>query len=210
MNGLKEVCLCILCGALLIMLCGAAAGLNKAHETACRSNLNQIYAAAARYSADYDGYIPRMLQRNYSRGIFWCDTVKTYVKNYRYFYCPADEAGGVKGLSHDELLPTRYAKAYVSYGINGHLCGVHRSEKHAEKISNVKNPAYVLYFGDAKNLMLRAIGRNWEKDYSPVHSGNMVAVMADGHAELFNQSNLGTYGNVPGWKRDMKRWKQWE
>ena len=113
-------------------------------------------------------------------------------------------------MNHDELLPTRYAGAYVSYGINGHLCGVHKRDQNLEKFSNIKNPGYVIYFGDAKKRMLRSVGRNWEKDYSPVHENSMLAIMADGHVQKFDQTNLGTYGNIPGWKRDMKRWKQWK
>ena len=210
MSNVKELFLGICCAAMLIIFCCAAANIRRAHEAACRSNLQQVYQMAQRYAADNDDYIPRMLQRRYHRGTFWCDLVKNYAKDFRYFYCPADEKKGQKGLNHDELLPTRYAGAYVSYGINGHLCGVHRRESHREKITNVENPAYVLYFGDAKNRMLRPIGRNWERDYSPVHENSMLAVMTDGHTEQFNQQNLGTYGKIPGWERDVKRWTQWK
>ena len=210
MNNIKETIVVLLCTAALVLLGTAAANIHKERETVCSNNLKQIYVASACYSADHDDYIPRMLQMKYNRGIFWSDTVKSYTKNYRYFYCPADEKRGRKGLDHDELLPTRYAGAYVSYGINGHLSGVHKREKNVEKLNNIKNPAYVIYYGDAQKRFLRSIGRLWAQDYYPVHENSMLAVMADGHAEKFNQESLGTYGSLPGWKRDVKRWKQWK
>lgn len=208
---IHEVILCFGCAAVLVVLCGAAAKGGKAFEVSCQNNLKHVARMSNSYAADNDDYIVRMLTKIGSRGVWWSDKVTQYASNFSHFYCPADNARGVLGLKADDLLPIKYTRKYVSYGINGHISGVHKRDAEIEKLGNIQNPSYVVYFGDAGRLhFLRSIGKLWKDDYNPVHDNSMMAVMADGHTEKFNQENLGTYGKLPGWKRDQLRWRNWK
>lgn len=196
---------------LLAVLVGAAARGGKAFEVSCQNNLKSLALMSGKYAADNDGYIVRMLEKpDKVRGLWWSDVLKHYASDFRAFYCPANQFGAL-GVKQDDLLPFKYTRKYVSYGINGHISGVHRRDSAREKISNIADPSYLIYFGDAgKSHLLRSVGKLWKTDYNPVHENSMLAVMADGHTEKFNQENLGTYGKIPNWKRDQHRWKNWK
>ena len=200
-----ELLLISAAAAVTALLLIAAADLNQAQQTICRSNLNDIYRMAQAYSADNDGYIVQMLERRDHRASFWSDRFVPYAKDFRNFSCPANTKRGAQAFKEDDLLPGRYATAYVSYGINGHISGRRNPD---EKISRLRNPDYIIYFGDAQYLRLRsAIKKIWDQDYAPIHNNGMNALMADGHTGYFTRNTLGTFGKIPGWKHDPHRWR---
>ena len=210
MGSLRELLLIAAAAALIAVLAGSAAKQLSASDVRCQANLKTVCAMAEQYSADNDGYIVRMLEIRFHRGIFWPDKLLTYAKDFRDFSCPANAKHGARAFREDDLLPTPYNHANVSFGINSHISGSDRRNAAIEKIGNLADPAYTVYFGDANTMRLRAVGKLWDKDRAPVHDNGMQAVMADGHVEYFTQADLGTYGIIPGWKHDPARWKNWK
>ena len=197
-------------GATLVLLIGAAASGKAAFDVRCQANLRSIYAMAQKYSADNDGCIVRMLTRKYNRGTFWCDRLRVYAADFRDFSCPANARRGARAFQEDDLLPPVYNLKDVSFGINYHISGADLRTAPIEKIGNLADPSYTVYFGDSNTARLSAAGKLWAKDWAPVHDNGMQAVMADGHVERFTQETLGTFGVVPGWKRDPASWKKWK
>lgn len=208
MNFREIVFVVILAGG-MVLLTGAA-GSRAAREERCRCSLLAIYQMATLYSADNGDRIVPMLEMRYNRGIFWPDRLRDYARDFRDFSCPANARHGARAFLEDDLIRTPYNHAEVSFGINGHIAGMDRRNAPIERMSNLAMPGYTLYFGDSNTMRLRALDKLWQQDYAPVHDGGMQAILADGHCERFTQENLGTFGAVPGWKRDKDRWKKWK
>ena len=198
MKSYRELLLIFGAAATAILLIGAAASGNRAFEAQCQYGLKAVYGMAERYSADNDGYIVRMLEIKYNRGTFWCDKLRVYAKNFRDFSCPANTRHGARAFVEDDLLPPVYNWINVSFGINGHISGLDRRYAAMEKVKNLADPSYTIYFGDSNTMRLRSVGKLWAKDWAPLHDNGMQAVMADGHVVRFKQKDLGTYGKIPG------------
>ena len=209
MRNYRELLLIFGAAAAVVLLIGAAASGDRAFEAQCQYGLKAVYTMAEKYSADNDGYIVRMLEMR-NRSSFWCDKLREYAKNYRDFSCPANRRHGARAFVEDDLLPPLYSRMNVSFGINGHISGLDRRYAAMEKVKNLADPSYTIYFGDSNTRRLRSVGKLWAQDWAPLHDDGMQAVMADGHVTRFKQNDLGTYGKVPGWKRDQARWKHWK
>lgn len=211
MNHCREILLIIPLTAVLLLLVGAT-GSAVSKRAVCADNLRRIYQAAQSYSAGNDGMIvPGYVSRGAGRRTYWAEMLLPCVSNVSDFYCPADPSGR-KGLTSNDLLPVMFDNRYVSYGINYHISssGKPASAAAPYNINMVGDPSYVVYFGDARALQLRATRSCWTADWNPVHEKQGANyVMADGHAEFFTGHNPGLYDAIPGWKKDRKRWKNW-
>lgn len=204
MNSWRELLITAAAALVLWTLTVAANGGQKAADLRCQASLKEIYRMAAGYSAENDGFIVRCIERKKVGVVFWPERFRDNARDFRDFSCPANPKRGAKAFVEDDLLPARFSLAQVSFGINVHI------SNHFEKIERVKNPAYVVYFGDSNTLRLRAVGKLWAQDWTPVHDNGIQSVMTDGHVEYFTHETLGTYGKVPGWKQDQERWKNWK
>lgn len=207
----EAVLIVVVAGLLIFLVSGAASGSRASHAALCRNSLKAVYRMAEQYSADNNGMIVRMLDRNGAgRVVFWSDQLRDYAKDFRDFSCPANEKRGARSFEANDLLATTYLRADISFGINGHISGMDRRSHFVEKTKNLYDPSYTVYFGDSFTMRLRAVRKLWLQDWAPVHDNGMQAVMADGHIEYFTQETLGTYGKIDGWKRDTARWKKWK
>ena len=211
MRNCREILLIIPSIAIVLLLVGATTSASS-KRAICADNLRHIYKAAQSYSADYNGMIvPLYVSRGPSRRTYWVEKLLPYSGNVSEFYCPADSSGS-RGLTSHDLLPVMFDVRYVSYGMNFHIAssGKAATAETPYNIRMVADPSYVIYFGDARFIQLRATRGCWTKDWNPVHQDQGANyVMADGHVEFFTGHNPGLYDSIPGWKRDRKRWKNW-
>ena len=207
----REVMLIAGAAGSLVLRVGAAGSLT-AREIRCEESLHKIFQMAEACSADNGGYIVRMLDRDrQGRMEFWPEKLRPYARDFRDFSCPDNIRHGANAFQKDDLLPAYFYLGDVSFGINGHISGLDAKNASIEKIHNLKEPSYTVYFGDSNTMRLRAIPSAWLKDWAPVHEGGiMQAVMCDGHIERFSSETLGTYEPVEGWNRDSARWKNWK
>ena len=66
----------------------------KARQTACISNLNQIGKALMMYQSDYDGTLPpSQLPGSGTNVVSWPTMIQPYVKNDQVFVCPSTATG---------------------------------------------------------------------------------------------------------------------
>ncbi len=211
MSDFREIVLTVSLLSVLSLLTGAVTTATS-KRAVCAGNLQHIYRAAQLYSSDHDGMIiPGYVSPGAGRRRYWAEMLLPYVEEVAYYYCPADESGK-KGLISHDLLPVMYDNHYVSYGINYHISssGKAATAEVPYNINMVKDPSYVVYFGDARFMQLRATRGMWLKDWNPVHEKQGANyVMADGHVEFFTGHEPGLYDSLPGWKKDRKRWKNW-
>jgi prepilin-type N-terminal cleavage/methylation domain-containing protein/prepilin-type processing-associated H-X9-DG protein len=63
---------------------------DKARQTSCLSNINQLVKAAMMYKDDYDGFYPRLHGSPANNDIrYWHTMLYPYVKNWEVFRCPS-------------------------------------------------------------------------------------------------------------------------
>lgn len=212
MRSVRELLLILPTAATLGVLLVGAIGENSAKQAACADNLRQLVRCADRYSADHDGYIvPTYVQPpNNKTWIYWAGSLQEYMDDFACLYCPADARKN--GVSKHDLLPTGFAMRCVSYGINRSLAGETSPKQPVpvRKRSQVTDPSYLIYFGDAKVYQLRPTRGCWLRDWNPVHDGGANYAMVDGHVEYFNGHNPGICDRIPDWPKDRKRWIDWK
>ena len=64
----------------------------KARQTSCASNLQQLGLAYASYRVDYDGKLPMMVAWSSSGSEYrWIQAIFSYVNNYQVYACPSNE-----------------------------------------------------------------------------------------------------------------------
>jgi prepilin-type N-terminal cleavage/methylation domain-containing protein/prepilin-type processing-associated H-X9-DG protein len=101
----------ILAAVLLPVLARAR---QKAKQTACMSNVDQIVTAIQMYANDYDDRLPPVFlgRRTDPNAHWWNDIIQTYVKNKEVFACPADNEWQ-NHFAWDYEAPVQ-----TSYGVN--------------------------------------------------------------------------------------------
>lgn len=213
MKNIMEL-LCVLAAAALTGVTGLSAANAARVKVNCADNLKTLRTAAAQYENDHDGVIPPVVLSVNKRSVFWPERILPYLDTRtEVFYCPADEQKGAKMLEVPDLLPIAFSVNSISYGMNYYIGDVGRARPKMKtgdyRISKIKNPSYVIYFGDAKYLRLRPTRTCWKEDYAPRHGNGSNFVFADGHVERLDRSTLGLLGRQeddPAWKTDRKRW----
>lgn len=211
-----EVCLCSGIFLLGVVLLTAAMPQDRA-QTACVNNLRKLSQAVTAYSEANEGYLPPLIVRK-ARWEFWMSRVLPFARDARLFYCPAnpraqkilaDESDGER-----DLLPAVFDIGSTSYGMNTYLSSDGSRRARWRKISEAATPSYTVCLGDSavkRGYSLRPVRACWKSDYGPVHSRKSTnMVMLDGHVENFTKSTLGLAESFDGWKRDIKRWKNWK
>lgn len=91
----------------------------KARETMCASNENQIGLALLQYVQDYDEILP---DRNISGSISWRVCLTPYVKSVQVFSCPSNP--NVNVISYDGIYSSCYLCNYTALGEYGQNFGL--------------------------------------------------------------------------------------
>jgi prepilin-type processing-associated H-X9-DG protein len=181
------------------------------NDKRCKNNLKNIYSMALIYQNTYNGNIvPGVIKGKLWKWwpVFLIENTKTSKASW--FYCPAHPKGQqeLKKLENPLIEFNRRPKI-VNYGLNFKLSAEYNKKTTRLNISNIADPAYTVYFGDANFLYLWPTKSCWEKNYAPRHFDKSNFVFMDGHVKSMGKQTLGTYNNVKGWKLDRKRWINW-
>lgn len=211
-----EVFLCTAIFAVGVILLTAALPQDK-NAVICGSNLKKLSQAVHAYTEVYDGYLPPLIVRK-ARWEFWMSRILPFAKDARNFYCPAntraqkilaDETDGER-----DLLPAVFDIGSTSYGMNTYLSSDGSKRARWRKLNEAATPDYTICIGDSavkRGYSLRPVKACWQSDYGPVHAqGVSMYSLLDGHVESFTKSTLGLAESFDGWKKDIKRWKNWK
>ena len=217
MNNIKEISIVAAVLAMVVFTGVTAASGSQRFNVKCTDNLRNLRRAAQQYENDHDGVIPPVVQSVKHHALFWPNRLLRYIgSNTQIFYCPQDEKKGAKMLDVPDLLPIAYSLKSVSYGMNYFLGDVGKARPNMKtgeyRIDKITDPAYVIYFGDAKFVRLRPTKVCWKEDYAPRHNNGSNFVFVDGHVEWMDHNTLGLLGvqsGEPEWKIDRKRWNPW-
>jgi prepilin-type processing-associated H-X9-DG protein len=212
----SEIAIC--CGMFLlgiILLTGAMP--KDAKAVVCRGNLKNLFQTVQLYADSNNGYLPPLITRK-AKWEFWMHALLPYTKDARSFYCPAnpraqkiltDETDGER-----DLLPAVFDIGSTAYGMNIYLSSDGSKRARWRKLSEAATPAYTICIGDSalkRGYSLRPVRACWQSDYGPVHKqGVSMYTFLDGHVESFTKSTLGIAESFDGWKKDIKRWKNWK
>ncbi|MDY0177250.1 MAG: hypothetical protein RBT25_10210 [Lentisphaeria bacterium] len=199
--------------ALLLLGMRQLNSANPAFSLICAEHLRHVRNAAAQYEMEHDGGFPPVIANETGRRWkYWPEYIAAYMKDYRYFSCPANKRRGLGEtlLKEDDLLPFMFALSNVSYGMNYFLGAcVSNNDRYPYNVKRVADPAYLVYFGDAMTLELRPTSC-WHQDYAPVHEGQLSNfVFVDGHVEGLGRAEIGLFAPVKDWRTDQKRWINW-
>ena len=213
MRNIKELTL-VLTAAVLTAVTGLTAANAQRFKVKCVDNLKTLRTAAILYEADHDGVIPPVVLPVKKHAVFWPNRLVRYLSTrVEVFYCPEDEKKGAKMLDVPDLLPIAFSPKAMSYGMNYFIGDVGKARPKQKtgdyRVSKIKNPSYVVYFGDAKHLRLRPTKACWQEDYAPRHKDGSNFAFVDGHVEWMDHHTLGLLGpqdDGKNWKIDRKRW----
>jgi prepilin-type N-terminal cleavage/methylation domain-containing protein/prepilin-type processing-associated H-X9-DG protein len=164
----------------------------KARQTACLSNLNQMAKAALLYASDYDETMPNAqwigpvaFPPPWHFGPSSRDLLAPYVKNAQLFLCPSD--------TELASLPLRGSSQLfgLSYQYNGNPLG------------NGNNIIKRVYFGDGSGKPMRehndAVALSYQETVgartSPVHGRPMAAVSFPAQNWIFADAWPGVHGS---------------
>jgi prepilin-type processing-associated H-X9-DG protein len=184
---------------------------NAEKRTVCSSHLQQLYQVMEQYLADSDDWYPPSIIRK-STWVYWPELLKPYYKDFQQLSCPANPRGEA-AFDSDDLLPSLFSLSLVSYGMNYYLSpsGEPSHSSWVCRRSLLADPTYVIILGDAqgKGMQLRPTSC-WLQDWAPFHEQGANFLLADGHVEWHNQQSLGLHSPPKGWKKDIKRWRNWK
>ena len=211
-----EVLLCsgIFCLAVVLL----TAAMPREHKnTVCRNQLMRLTQSVHAYAGANDGYLPPLIVRK-ARWDFWMQSIMPYVKDARDFYCPANPRSqkilADIGDGERDLLPPVFDIGSTAYGMNTYLSSDGSKRSRWYKLSDAATPSYTICLGDSavkRGYSLRPVRACWQSDHGPVHeNGSSNYSFLDGHAEGLNKQTLGLAESFDGWKRDIKRWKNWK
>lgn len=211
-----ELLLCTGMFALGVVLLTAAMPRD-AKTAVCHDHLAKLARAVHAYSADNGGFLPPLIVRK-ARWEFWMSRVLPYARDARYFYCPANPRSAKiladEGDGERDLLPPVFDIGSTAYGMNTYLSSDGSRNARWRKLSSAATPDYTILLGDSavkRGYSLRPVKACWHADYGPVHAGETSNyVLLDGHAETFDKSSLGLAEAFDGWKKDIRRWKNWK
>lgn len=190
--------------------------LNKARMTAvrmkCLGNHKQWALLMATYSSDFNGF--HVLQ---------CDkTVDPYAWYFWNMLLSKHYNMGTKNKSYSNALfgkcPADQRTAVTaSYGLN-YSWGVRNADgTYTHVTTNIKEsqltqPSYlVLSIDSLRSPDFSAHSSGWASNFPVLwHDNQLNMSFADGHAASMKPRTFGLYaGQIDGWTRDDKRWKQW-
>ena len=211
-----EVFLCSSIFLLGVILLTAAAPQDN-RSVVCVNNLRKLSATVQAYSDANDGYLPPLIIRK-ARWDFWMHALLPYTKDARSFYCPANPRSqkilADEGDGERDLLPAVFDIGSTAYAMNTYLSSDGSKRSRWFKMSEAATPAYTILLGDSavlRGYSLRPVKACWNFDYGPVHAADTTnMLMLDGHVENFTKSTLGLAEAFDGWKKDIKRWKNWK
>ena len=211
-----EVFLCSSIFLLGVILLTAAVPQDN-RSVVCVNNLRKLSATVQAYSDANNGYFPPLIIRK-ARWDFWMHALLPYTKDARSFYCPANPRSqkilADEGDGERDLLPAVFDIGSTAYAMNTYLSSDGSKRSRWFKMSDAATPAYTILLGDSavlRGYSLRPVKACWKSDYGPVHLGQSTnMVMLDGHVENFTKSTLGLAEAFDGWKKDIKRWKNWK
>jgi prepilin-type processing-associated H-X9-DG protein len=214
MRNYKELMLIIvISGAMLgLGMKTAKFGTTQWKKIKCQSNLKAIYELAVKYQNDHNGNTVTVVDKTKRRWRWWYNDLLPYTDNPYVFYCPANQKAELifREGEKDPLRPKTFGAEAVGYGMNGTLSSISKNRTIKVNIKDVKNPAYVVYFGDSKTPSLRGTKWCWKSDYAPRHENKSNFVFMDGSVKLMDHKTLGLCQKWKNWEKDRKRWKDWD
>ena len=172
---------------------------DKARQTQCISNLNQIAKAFRMYSQDFDTYMPPTAvdSRNPLSPI-WSALVAPYIKNTGLFRCPSDGTG--------RYVETWQDRGWLPYGYNREWAPFSPTRNELDyvvQLSRVVQPAMVVVVtdsvpGDATQGFVGYIVRanisptpiNNRAGFSARHSDGVNIAFADGHSKWYKAESV--------------------
>ena len=212
----SEVLLCVSIFAVAVVLITGAMPQDR-QMTVCKNNLKNLTQAVHAYAAANNDFLPPLIVRK-ARWEFWMSRILPFAPEARNFYCPANPRAqkilADEGDGERDLLPAVFDIGSTAYGMNTYLSSDGSKKDHWNKLSSAATPAYTICIGDSallRGYSLRPVKACWKSDYGPVHAGEVANYsFLDGHVESFTKSTLGLAEAFDGWKRDIKRWKNWK
>ena len=210
-----EVVLCSGILGLVLFLLTASLPKNP-QSVACVSQLKRLTQAVHAYAGSNDDFLPPLIVRK-ARWEFWMSRILPYMKDARDFYCPANPRSqkilSDLGPGERDLLPPVFDIGSTAYGMNTYLSSDGRLKSRWRKLGAASTPDYTVCLGDSavkRGYSLRPVRVCWPSDHGPFHEKNSSNYsFLDGHVENLNKSTLGLAEAFDGWKRDIKRWKNW-
>lgn len=166
----------------------------KARQTQCISNLNQIAKAFRMYSQDYDLYMPpTAVSTTPPDSPIWSALVAPYIKNTGLFRCPSDSAGRYADTWQD--------RSWLPYGYNREWAPFSPTRNEVDwvvQLSRVVQPAMVVLIADsvpgpANENFVGYIVRanisptpiNNKAGFAARHSDGVNIAFADGHSKWY-------------------------
>jgi hypothetical protein len=173
----------------------------------CQRNLKEMFQATQAWSADNANKLLPINYQDASGYRYWYWKILPYLSDKKAIYCP-DNPLVIKNnlLSPQRLSPllpgdkAETINCHISYGYN-QIMGVSNL-----KFSNLKDPGYLIFLGDAFRPYLRPYIPDWLQSYAPVHSKFAQYVTFDGHVEIHSAETLGLVKGNNDWHTDEKRW----
>jgi prepilin-type N-terminal cleavage/methylation domain-containing protein/prepilin-type processing-associated H-X9-DG protein len=166
---------------------------DKARQTQCISNLNQIAKAFRMYSQDYDMYMPPTAVSTIPDSPIWSAMVAPYNKNTGLFRCPSDGTG--------RYVETYAERGWLPYGYNREWAPFIPSRNELDwvvQLSRVVQPSMVVLVtdsvpGDVAQGFVGYIVRgnaapspiNNRGGFSARHSDGLNIAFADGHSKWY-------------------------
>jgi len=169
----------------------------KARQTSCLSNLNQMGKAVLMYAQDYDERVPPSYQRATPGAdwplIKWAAHVVPYVKNSQVFLCPSDSAARADNGNNSVGLISYHANPQLMPGVRGDFDGAIGTIT-APAQTHMLFDAWAAYqycavpnmqAGNGNACNARPCGIRIDGVDISRHNSGFNTVMADGHAKWF-------------------------
>lgn len=176
----------------------------KARQTSCLSNMNQLGKAAMMYAQDYDellvphrtvntlnpfvGQYPAS-QANVNDRTFWCSLLQPYVKNLQVFKCPSNPNGWVGGDPSGHVCEDATAckgagyGGQNSYGLNDSYAAPASAYAGGPPVdislTAITRPASTVYIADASYYGVSGRGTG----YAPGHDNEATYWMNIGNSD---------------------------
>jgi prepilin-type N-terminal cleavage/methylation domain-containing protein len=169
----------------------------KARQSSCISNLNQMCKAWNMYTDDYDGICPQLTRDGYTS---WPEVLWPYCSSMGVFLCPSSD---YKPKNKTDFLVTWGQYGRLAYGWNGTLFNNYMSP--TVSMSDLDYPSDIVFACDSTgaNWISLPKGLYWdlvnEPYYGPGyacrppvarHSGIICCAFADGHAKAIAYNEL--------------------
>lgn len=192
MHSIRDVIILLGLGMLsLLWIVPALAELNDQERALiCQSHLKTLGESVRAYATDYDGYLPRAVDRSTKPWTWWYDLTRVYTGSDLIYRCPEESPEDFEDGRDDPLRPTTWNIDKLAYGMNW-LLDPHYFDGQWVQLDQVTHPEDLVVLGDADFQLLRRTTALWQHDAAARHDGRVQFVFFDGSVAakdpLFNE-----------------------